>query len=575
MDPNNNYVDSERDTVSMEEDSSIFRLPTPTRNNHADKEDHAKEISRDKKGTEAEMTSHLINSGAPPCSTVRCSSPTSVSEETGKKGDIDLPQCDVELPEQVKVTHVTSTDVRQEKPDRKSIDEEEDEEKNIYQKVKMCQRSQLNRDIPSSQEDMLPAKSVPPVVKENYRKAACVDSILIQVNKDEIVKNGAFTEREEMKKIEGRNDQSEHRIDKNQCNQKHQSREGDKEKHIVRGGNAAQGGENKVKRIFKKASSLTGTVRAHGNVFGPKCFKCGKVCKNLSNLKNHVLSYYYQVFFDVLPDREPYLCPHPDCNNRPPSRDRITLVRHFAFYHRKLFEMTEVTPEDFKITGIRNVSGRPLAKMKEKSINRRLLKKSSDDDMKTGNDKRREGEDTKLKDLQHDKENIEKDKYRDRKGKEDISGRGTHQSSLFKQITPESSIPKPVDPNVVGPSCSGGRLMKHDKLYMNNVEKFGGGETSYGNKRTRIDVAGNSSSTKIYSDSFLEDFFIHNKVSEVLPASPLQEVRADKDVGNKAKTQSGSKHREAMEAGQSNTNQKVTVDGIMYHNVKLKRASLL
>jgi len=82
-------------------------------------------------------------------------------------------------------------------------------------------------------------------------------------------------------------------------------------------------------------------VKAHDNETGPECFKCGQICKDNSNLKNHVLSHYYQVFYDVLPDSKPFPCP--ECGNT--SRDRITLVRHFAFTHKKLFEMTDVTPE--------------------------------------------------------------------------------------------------------------------------------------------------------------------------------------------------------------------------------------
>merc|ERR1719232_1536923 len=84
-----------------------------------------------------------------------------------------------------------------------------------------------------------------------------------------------------------------------------------------------------------------GTVKAHDNEGGPECFKCGQVCKDNSNLKNHVLSHYYQVFYEVLPDSKPYPCPI--CEST--SRDRITLVRHYAFTHKKFFEMTDVTPE--------------------------------------------------------------------------------------------------------------------------------------------------------------------------------------------------------------------------------------
>ena len=104
-----------------------------------------------------------------------------------------------------------------------------------------------------------------------------------------------------------------------------------------------------------------GTVKAHDNESGPECFKCGQICKDNSNLKNHVLSHYYQVFYEVLPDSKPFPCP--ECGNT--SRDRITLVRHYAFTHKKLFEMTEVEPEH--IAGFGN----------RKSVKRRMTTESS------------------------------------------------------------------------------------------------------------------------------------------------------------------------------------------------------
>ena len=44
----------------------------------------------------------------------------------------------------------------------------------------------------------------------------------------------------------------------------------------------------------------------------------------------------------MLPGVSPFTCPECD---KEPSRDRITLTRHYAFAHNKLFEMTDVTPE--------------------------------------------------------------------------------------------------------------------------------------------------------------------------------------------------------------------------------------
>ena len=118
-------------------------------------------------------------------------------------------------------------------------------------------------------------------------------------------------------------------------------------------------------KIKKSGNTLgfaaQGTVKAHDNEGGPECFKCGQVCKDNSNLKNHVLSHYYQVFYDVLPDSKPYPCPI--CGNT--SRDRITLVRHYAFSHKMFFEMTDVTPEHIAGSKIGSQGARVQKKKKK------------------------------------------------------------------------------------------------------------------------------------------------------------------------------------------------------------------
>ena len=91
----------------------------------------------------------------------------------------------------------------------------------------------------------------------------------------------------------------------------------------------------------KKAFPSQGTVSAHDNFEGPECPKCGQVCKDNSNLKNHLLSHYYQDFYRCTPDSKPYPCP--SCGKE--SRDRITMIRHYAFSHNMLYELTDVTPE--------------------------------------------------------------------------------------------------------------------------------------------------------------------------------------------------------------------------------------
>jgi len=98
-----------------------------------------------------------------------------------------------------------------------------------------------------------------------------------------------------------------------------------------------------------KAIASEETVQEHDNLDGPKCPKCDQICKNNNNLKNHILSHYYHDFYRVTPDSKPYPCP--TCGKE--NRDRITLIRHFAFSHGMIFELTDVTPEMLNSTSKR------------------------------------------------------------------------------------------------------------------------------------------------------------------------------------------------------------------------------
>lgn len=128
---------------------------------------------------------------------------------------------------------------------------------------------------------------------------------------------------------------------------------------------------------------MEGRVWEHDNPDGPRCFKCDVTCKDAANLRNHVLSHFYKVFYDVLPKMKPLTCPEPGCDV-PPARDRITLARHYAFCHRKIFEMTEVTPEQLQFTGGKGRGAGCKRKSKEeggeKSATPKKVKTFSDSD---------------------------------------------------------------------------------------------------------------------------------------------------------------------------------------------------
>eukprot|EP00092_Neocalanus_flemingeri_P031244 GFUD01033937.1.p1 GENE.GFUD01033937.1~~GFUD01033937.1.p1 ORF type:complete len:2371 (-),score=719.51 GFUD01033937.1:118-7230(-) len=98
-----------------------------------------------------------------------------------------------------------------------------------------------------------------------------------------------------------------------------------------------------------------GSVQLHDNVSGPVCFKCNAVCKDNSNYKNHILSHYYREFDPHVPQIKPFECPV--CQK--PSRDKITLIRHYAFTHQKMFELTDITPEQLLPAGSTSSRGTP------------------------------------------------------------------------------------------------------------------------------------------------------------------------------------------------------------------------
>ena len=99
--------------------------------------------------------------------------------------------------------------------------------------------------------------------------------------------------------------------------------------------------------VAKKAFASEGTVQEHDNLDGPQCPKCDQICKDNANLKNHLLSHYYHDFYRVTPDTKPFPCP--TCGKE--NRDRITMIRHFAFSHGMIYELTDVTPEMLNATG--------------------------------------------------------------------------------------------------------------------------------------------------------------------------------------------------------------------------------
>ena len=79
-----------------------------------------------------------------------------------------------------------------------------------------------------------------------------------------------------------------------------------------------------------------------------KCPICPSVYLNTkgnashSIFKHHVLSHFYKTFYSLLPSSRPYKCPM--CQQV--SRDKVCMTRHYAYGHQKIYEITDVTPQD-------------------------------------------------------------------------------------------------------------------------------------------------------------------------------------------------------------------------------------
>ena len=73
-----------------------------------------------------------------------------------------------------------------------------------------------------------------------------------------------------------------------------------------------------------------------------RCRFCISGHENALGLKNHVLNHFKDQLNKHLPSCAPFLCP--ECKN--PNRDKITILRHYAFGHKKVFDL--VDQEDFK-----------------------------------------------------------------------------------------------------------------------------------------------------------------------------------------------------------------------------------
>jgi len=85
-------------------------------------------------------------------------------------------------------------------------------------------------------------------------------------------------------------------------------------------------------------------VSEEDGLSGFVCVKCNLECRDKSHLRNHILAHFYSSFEPLIPQEKPFACP--ECGNE--SRDRITLIRHLAWTHKKFEEVTGLAEAELK-----------------------------------------------------------------------------------------------------------------------------------------------------------------------------------------------------------------------------------
>ena len=85
------------------------------------------------------------------------------------------------------------------------------------------------------------------------------------------------------------------------------------------------------------------------------CSKCDKVFVNRNSrhlrikaYRRHLLSHYVTAFSKVLPNVKPFSCPAQSCPLQH-WRKRMDLVRHYAYKHGAIFQLTDVTPRQLAV----------------------------------------------------------------------------------------------------------------------------------------------------------------------------------------------------------------------------------
>jgi len=98
------------------------------------------------------------------------------------------------------------------------------------------------------------------------------------------------------------------------------------------------------------------------------CPKCGFKFIKRHYVQSHMLTHYHDVFHDVLPHKKPFNCPI--CGKMHMSWR--ALIRHYAFTHKKVFELTDSSPAEWFIVRVENNEDEEVCEDEEVRLNELL-----------------------------------------------------------------------------------------------------------------------------------------------------------------------------------------------------------
>jgi len=136
-----------------------------------------------------------------------------------------------------------------------------------------------------------------------------------------------------------------------------------------------------------------------------QCLLCPMVFDKTQKFKEHVLNHYKPELNIKLPNGKPFACP--DCGSY--NRDKITLLRHYAFTHKHIYDVSnesELAGKPAEASAISTING--SAKSKKAKTEATLDSSSSSSSSSSDSESERANKKRKSVEKEDDKEDAEK-----------------------------------------------------------------------------------------------------------------------------------------------------------------------